>query len=91
MSVLFHDIVWHGKVDLSLVIIPFQVDATICLAPTVFNNVVSFFPEGVIEVLKVAFADILDPKIINRQVEPYQMGFVSPLAGGVRLFKLSVL
>jgi hypothetical protein len=28
-SELFHDIVWHGKVGVSLVVIPFQVDAAI--------------------------------------------------------------
>jgi hypothetical protein len=44
----------------------------------VFNNVVSFFPEGIMEVLEVVFANIFDPKIINRQVEPYLMGFMPP-------------
>jgi hypothetical protein len=66
-------------------------NATIQLASTVFEDVVSFFPEGVVEMLEVAFANIFDPKIINRQVEPYLMGFVPPKAGGVRLFKVSML
>ncbi len=44
----------------------------------VFNDFVSFFLEGVVEVLKVAFANILDPKIINHQVERYRTEFVSP-------------
>ncbi len=26
---LFHDVFWHGKVDASLVVFPFQVDAAI--------------------------------------------------------------
>ncbi len=78
ISELFHDVFGHGKVDVSIVIIPFQVDVTILLATTVFNNVVSFFPEAVVEVLEVAFANIFDPKIINRQVEPYLTGLMPP-------------
>ncbi len=34
--------------------------------------------KGVVEVLKVAVVDVLDPENINRQVEPYWMGFMSP-------------
>ncbi len=26
---LFHDVVWYGKVEVSLVVIPFQIDAAI--------------------------------------------------------------
>jgi hypothetical protein len=33
--------------------------------------------KGVVEVLKVAVVDILDPEIINCQVEPYRTGFMS--------------
>ncbi len=26
---LFHEVIWHGKVNISLVVIPFQVDAAV--------------------------------------------------------------
>jgi hypothetical protein len=61
------------------------------LRPLVFGDVVSFFLEGSVEVLEVAVANILDPKIINRQVEPYLTGFVFSKAKGVQLFEVSVL
>jgi hypothetical protein len=77
-SELFHDIFGYRKVGVSIVVIPFQVDSTIWLASMVLDNFVSFFPEGIVEMLKVVFADIFDPNNVNCQVEPYLMGFVPP-------------
>jgi hypothetical protein len=41
------------------------------------QSLVSLFLEGIVEVLEVAFANIFDPKIINRQAKPYLLGFLS--------------
>jgi hypothetical protein len=42
-SQLFHDILWHGKINVAFIIIPLEVDATIEITSSVFNNVICFF------------------------------------------------
>jgi hypothetical protein len=36
---LFHDILWHGKINVAFILIPLEVDATIEITNLVFNKV----------------------------------------------------
>ncbi len=62
---LFHDIFGHGEVDISLGVVPFDVDATVEVTGTVLNNVVSFSLEGIVEMLQGVLTDVLDPKVFH--------------------------
>ncbi len=48
---LLHDVFGHGEVNISLGIIPLEVNATIEVTGAVFDNVVSLSLEGIVEVL----------------------------------------
>ena len=75
---LFHDILWHGKINVAFIIIPLEVDATIEITGLVFNNVICFLSEGVVKMLEMFLANIFAPKVIYCKVEPYRMGFLFP-------------
>ncbi len=75
-SQLFHDILWHGKTNVAFVIIPLEVDATIEITGLVFNNVICFFLEGVVKMLKMFLSNVFDFEDICCKVEPYWMEFV---------------
>ncbi len=75
---MFHDILWHGKINIAFIIIPLEVDATIEITGLVFNNVICFLSEGVVKMLKMFLSNVFDSKVIYCKVEPYQMGFVFP-------------
>jgi hypothetical protein len=51
MGEVLHDVFGLGEVNISLGIISFEVDATIEITSAVFNNVVRFSLEGILEVL----------------------------------------
>ncbi len=48
---LLHGVFGHGEVNISLGVIPLEVDATIEITSVVFDDVISLSPEGIIEVL----------------------------------------
>ncbi len=76
---LFHDILLHhGKINIAFIIIPLEVDATIEITGSVFNNVICFFSEGVVKMLKMFLSNVFDSGVIYCKVEPYRMGFVFP-------------
>ncbi len=62
---LFHDVLGRGKVDISLGVVPFEVDATVEVTGTVLDNVISFSSEGIIEMLQGVLANVLDPKVVH--------------------------
>jgi hypothetical protein len=78
MCELFHDVFWYGEVNVSFVLIPFEVYTAVEVTGAVFNNVISFSAEGVVEMLQVVFANILDPKVVHHKVEPYLTRCVLP-------------
>ena len=58
------DVTWHGKMDLSFVIVPVQCDAYItCASPVCSDLVVDF--EGFLQVECVFFSNILDTEIVD--------------------------
>jgi hypothetical protein len=73
---LFHDILGHGKINVAFIIIPLEVDATIEITGSVFNNVICFFSEGVIKMSKMVLSSVFDPEVLYCKVEPYRTGFV---------------
>ncbi len=75
---LFHDILGHGKINIAFIIIPLKVDATIEITGLVFNNVICFFLEGIVKMLKMFPFNVFDPKVICCKIDPYRMGFVFP-------------
>jgi hypothetical protein len=62
---LLHDVSGHGEVNISLGVIPLEVDATIEITDAVFDNVGRLSLEGIVEVLLGVFADVLDPKVVH--------------------------
>ncbi len=72
---LFHDILWHGKINIAFIIIALEVDATIEITGSVFNNVICFFLEGGVQMLKIFLSNIFDSEVIYCKVESYRMGF----------------
>jgi hypothetical protein len=62
---LFHDVFGHGKVDISLGVVPFEVDATVEVTSMVLDNVVSFSPEEIVEMLQGVLANVPDPKVVH--------------------------
>ncbi len=88
---LFEDVFWHREVDVTLIIIPLEVDATVEVADAVLNNFVGFRPQGVVEVLESVFLDIFDSKVVNGEIEPERAGFVFPQAWSVGLFVVPVV
>ncbi len=50
MGELFHDIFGHEEVNISLGVIPLEVDATVWITGTVLDDVVSFSSERIKEV-----------------------------------------
>ncbi len=75
---LFHDILWHGKINVAFIIIPLENDATIEITSLVFNNVICFFLEGVVKMLKMFLSNVFDSEVIYCKIEPYRTGFVFP-------------
>jgi hypothetical protein len=75
---LFHDILGHCKINVAFIMIPLEVDATIEITGLVFNNVICFFLEGIVKMLKMFLSNLFDPKVFYCKVEPYQMGFLFP-------------
>ena len=69
-SELLHDILRHGKVNIFFGVVPFEVDAAIEVANMIFNDVVCFSTQGIVEVLKVAVTNILNAKVVNGKVKP---------------------
>ncbi len=62
---LFHDVFGHGEVDISLDVVPFEVDATVEVTGTVLKNFISFSPKGIVEMLQGVLANVLDPKVVH--------------------------
>ncbi len=89
-SELFHDILWHCKVNITLGIIPLEVDAAIEITNSIFDNIVSLGTKGILEVLEVVVANVFDAEVVNSEVEPDGAGIVAEEAGGVRLFVVAV-
>jgi hypothetical protein len=87
---LFHDILGHGQINVAFIIIPLEVDATIENTGSIFNNVICFFSEGLVKMVKMFLTHVFDPEVIYCKVEPYWMGFVLTLTGSLWLFKVSV-
>ncbi len=77
-SQLFHDILGHCKINVAFIIIPPEVDDTIEITSLVFNNVICFFLEGAIKMLKMFLSNVFNPEVIYCKVEPYRTGFVFP-------------
>ncbi len=75
---LIHDILGNGKINVAFIIIPLEVDATIEITRSFFNNVICFLFEGVIKMLEMFLANVFDLKVIYCKVEPYRMGFMFP-------------
>jgi hypothetical protein len=75
---LFHDILWHGKINVAFIIILLEVDATIEITGLVFNNVICFYLKGIVQMLKMFLSNVFDFEVIYCKVEPYQAGFVFP-------------
>ncbi len=75
---LFHDILWHDKINVAFITSPLEVDATIEIPGSVFNNVICFFLEGVVKMLKMFLSNVFDSEVIYRKVEPYRTRFVFP-------------
>ncbi len=63
-SQLFHDILWHGKINVVFIIIPLEVDATIEITGLVFNNAICFFSEGAVKMLNMFLSNVFDSKVI---------------------------
>ncbi len=62
---LFHDIFGHNEVDISLGVVPFEVDSTVEVTSTVLNNVVRFSLEGIVVMLQGVLANVLDLKVLH--------------------------
>ena len=64
----FCDIVWHGYVDLSSLVVPIQRDSNVpSSAPLYCHSVI--FLNGVIEVYFVLFAHVFYSKIVDNKSE----------------------
>ncbi len=87
---LFHDVFGHGEIHIMFVVIPFKVDAAVEVTCTIFDDFVCFFADGIIKVLEVFFANVLDAEVINCMVEPDRASLVLPKSRGVWLFVVSV-
>ena len=78
------DVVVHCEADCALgvdgVIVPLQVDAREEVTFPVLGDVVVFF-ESCLEVEGVAFADVLNAKVVNEQAEHNWAPGVAPEAG----------
>ncbi len=77
-SQLFHDILWHGKINVAFIMIQLEVDATMEITGSVFNNVICFFLEGAVKMLEMSLSNVFDSEVIYCKVEPYWTGFVFP-------------
>ena len=64
MGQLFHDILGHCKINVAFIMIPLEVDATIEITRLVFNNVICFFLEGIVKMLKMFLFNVFDSKVI---------------------------
>ncbi len=84
-SQLFEHILWHGKVDVAFVVIPLEVDAG-----TVFHHLKGFCLKGIVEVLEMGFADVLNTKVINGKIKLHRTKFVLPETGSMGLHGVSV-
>ena len=67
----------HGKVNFVVVVVPIKVDANVPVSyPIVAERVVGF--EHSLEMHGMFTSDILDPKIIHNEGEPYWSPFMPP-------------
>ena len=57
-----------GKVDFAFVVVPVEVDLDIFAAGVMNRDIIMFF-EGVNEVVGIIAHGVLDPKIVDNQVE----------------------
>ena len=62
----FFDIIWHGEIDMLILVIPFEVDSAECCSLPIDGNIIMFLESGD-EVFSSVSADVLDAKIIYDQ------------------------
>ncbi len=73
----FLHIVWHGLMDLALVVVPIQCYPNVSFSCPIVHRFVVFF-ECVLEMLCMFFANVFDAKVINNQCELYGSCVVLP-------------
>ena len=86
---LLMDIRRHGQVDVSFFVVPIECNSTIKRPTNILNDFVVLF-EGVEQMLEVFVANILNTKVIDREVEPHGSFDMFEKAGSVRLFEVTV-
>ncbi len=73
----FLHVVWHGRMNLALVVVPIQCYLDVLFACPIACKFVVFF-KCVLEMLCMFFAAVFDAKIINNQCELYGSCVVFP-------------
>ena len=48
---LLHDILWHGKINITFGIVPLEFDTAVKIANAILDNVIGFGAKTVVEVL----------------------------------------
>ena len=62
------DVVWHGEVDLSFVVVPIEHDSDVSFALPVFRYVVVLL-QNVHEMFEICAAFVFDAEVINDESE----------------------
>jgi hypothetical protein len=75
---LFHDVFGHGEIDIRFVVIAFKVDSTVEVTSMILDDFSCFFLEGIIKVLKVLVANVLNLEVIYCKIEPGGASLVFP-------------
>ena len=83
------DVVWHGEVDASGVVVPVKGEAEVAFAIPVFGDVVGFL-DGVDQVVSVLTSNVLDAKIVDDKSKLNWTPIMGPHAGCVAALVVAV-
>ena len=60
------EVAWHGQVNGSMDVVPFECDSTVEFSSPIFSDAV-VLSDAVAEMISVLLADVLDSKIVDHQ------------------------